>query len=162
VPKVEPWGDVAGLVEALGMPGGAMVAPVEIYDNGPRHIVCAVREPAIVAALRPDLQRLADVADEAGTSVCAVTGAGAVKTRMFIPGAGVAEDPATGSAAGPVGVHLLRHGLVEPGVQLTLSQGAEILRPSTLLVRVEGLPGSIGAVAVGGSAVLVGEGRFAL
>ena len=81
---------------------------------------------------------------------------------MFSPGVGIAEDPATGSAAGPVGVHLLRHGLVEAGVQLTLSQGAAIQRPSTLLVRVEGLPDAIASVAVGGSAVVVGEGRFSL
>jgi trans-2,3-dihydro-3-hydroxyanthranilate isomerase len=92
--------------------------------------------------------------------LCAVTGAGAVKTRMFSPGVGIAEDPATGSAAGPVGVHLLRHGIVEPGAQLTLTHGVEILRPSTLLVRVEGLPDAIASVAVGGSAVIVGEGAF--
>ena len=96
----------------------------------------------------------------AGTSVCCVTGPGAVKTRMFSPGVGIAEDPATGSAAGPVGVHLLRHGLVDPGTQLTLTQGVEIKRPSTLLVRVEGLPDAVASVAVGGSAVLVAEGRY--
>lgn len=162
LPAVEPWRDVAGLVDALGLPGGALAAPVEVYDNGPRHIVCAVRDPALVAGLRPDQVALAEVAASAGTSVCSPAGGGRVKTRMFLPGAGIAEDPATGSAAGPIGVHLLRHGLVEPGVQLTLSQGEEIQRPSTLLVRVEGLPDAVASVAVGGSAVLVAEGRFLL
>ena len=162
VPTVETWPDVGGLLDALGLPGDATVAPVEVYDNGPRHIVCAVGDPDVVAGLRPDMGQLAAVAGAAGTSVCAVVDGGTAKTRMFIPGAGVHEDPATGSAAGPVGVHLLRHGLVPPGVQLTLSQGAEIQRPSTLLVRVEGLPDAIASVAVGGAAVLVGEGRFTL
>jgi trans-2,3-dihydro-3-hydroxyanthranilate isomerase len=82
------------------------------------------------------------------------------RARMYAPGFGIAEDPATGSAAGPVGVHLLRHGLVEAGALLTLSQGVEIKRPSTLLVRVEGLPDAIAAVGVGGSAVVVGELTF--
>lgn len=162
LPSVEPWPDVGELLAALGLPAGTPVAPVEVYDNGPRHIVVAVGEEATVRGLRPDVQRLAEVAGPAGTSVCCVSGPAAVTTRMFIPGAGVAEDPATGSAAGPLGVHLLRHGLVDPGVQLTVSQGAEIARPSTLLVRVEGLPHAVASVAVGGSAVLVAEGRFTL
>jgi trans-2,3-dihydro-3-hydroxyanthranilate isomerase len=160
VPTVEPWKAVDELLGALGVDGAA--APVEVYDNGPTHVVVAVADEATVVGCRPDLQRLADVAGQSGTSVCAVTGDGAVTTRMFAPGLGVREDPATGSAAGPVGVHLLRHGLVAPGVQLTLSQGAQILRPSTLLVRVEGLPDAVASVAVGGTAVVVGEGRFDL
>ncbi len=160
VPTTTPWPDPDGLLAALRLPAGAAVAPVEVYDNGPTHVVVAVADEATVRDLRPDLQALAEAAGPTGTSVCAVTGTGAVKTRMFVPGAGIAEDPATGSAAGPVGVHLLRHGLVEPGIQLTLSQGAELLRPSTLLVRVEGLPDAVAAVAVGGTAVLVAEGRY--
>jgi trans-2,3-dihydro-3-hydroxyanthranilate isomerase len=95
-----------------------------------------------------------------GTSVCATTGEGTATTRMFVPGAGIVEDPATGSAAGPVGVHLLRHGLVPPGHELVLSQGVEIRRPSVLRVRVEGLPDAVAAVGVGGSAVVVGEATF--
>lgn len=162
VPAVEPWGDVGGLVTALGFAEGALAAPVERYDNGPRHIVCAVREEDVVRGARPDLGRLAAVAGAAGTSICAVTGRGTVVTRMFGPGLGVPEDPATGSAAGPLGVHLLRHGLVDPGVELTVSQGTEIQRPSRLVVRVEGLPDAIASVAVGGDAVIVGEGRFRL
>lgn len=162
LPSVQPWADVEGLLRALGVAPAALAAPVEVYDNGPRHVVVAVDDVAVVRNLAPDSGRLAAVAGPAGTSVCAVTGAGSVTTRMFIPGAGILEDPATGSAAGPVGVHLLRHGLVDPGVQLTLSQGAEIRRPSTLLVRVEGLPDAVASVSVGGQAVVVGESRFTL
>jgi len=162
VPVVSAWVDVDELLGALGLPAGAPVAPVEVYDNGPTYIVVVVGEEATVRGLRPDHGRLAAVAGASGTSVCCVTGPTTVTTRMFIPGAGIAEDPATGSAAGPVGVHLLRHGLVDPGVQLTLSQGAEIQRPSTLLVRVEGLPDAIASVGVGGAAVLVGRGEFTL
>lgn len=159
-PAIESWPDVPALVEALQLPGGAIVAPVEVYDNGPRHVVVAVRDEQLVVDLRPDLGALARAATTTGTSVCAVTGDRTVTTRMFLPGGGIGEDAATGSAAGPIGVHLLRHGLVPPGVQLTVSQGAQIGRPSTLLVRVEGLPDAVSSVAVGGQAVLVAEGRF--
>ena len=160
LPTIERWPDVDTLLQALGIDDVA--APVEVYDNGPVHVIVAVAGAARVRDLRPDLGRLEAVAGTMLVSVCAVSGPGAVKTRMFCPGAGVPEDPATGSAAGPVGVHLLRHGLVDPGVQLTLSQGAELRRPSTLLVRVEGLPDAVASVSVGGAAVLVGEGRFSL
>jgi trans-2,3-dihydro-3-hydroxyanthranilate isomerase len=160
LPTVEPWPDPEPLLDALGV--DATVAPVERYDNGPVHVLVAVGDEDVVRELRPDLGTVAALVGDRLVSVCAVSGRGAVKTRMFCPGGGIPEDPATGSAAGPLGVHLLRHGLVDPGVQLTLSQGAELQRPSTLLVRVEGLPDAVASVSVGGSAVLVGEGRFSL
>lgn len=157
VPTVEAVPEADALLAALGVEA---TTPVEVYDNGMAHIVVAVASPEVVAGAAPDLGRLARVAGRRGTSVCAPTGPGTAKTRMFVPGAGIAEDPATGSAAGPVGVHLLRHGLLDPGVELVLTQGVELRRPSTLRVRVEGLPDAIAAVAVGGTAVIVGEATF--
>lgn len=157
LPTVEPWADVDGVLGALGVDRSQLAAPVDVYDNGPTHLVVAVDDVAVVTGAAPDLGRLAKVAGRTGTSLCSVTGTDTVRTRMFVPGAGIAEDPATGSAAGPVGVHLLRHGLVQPGSLTTLTQGVEIHRPSTLLVRVEGLPTAIAAVGVGGSAVVVGS-----
>jgi trans-2,3-dihydro-3-hydroxyanthranilate isomerase len=147
---------------ALGVDAARLLAPVEVYDNGPTHLVVAVDDPDVVVGAAPDTGRLAKVAGRTGTSLCAVTGDGEAVTRMFVPGMGIAEDPATGSAAGPVGVHLLRHGLLAPGRLLTVSQGAQIKRPSTLLVRVEGLPDAVAGVAVGGTAVIVGELTFRL
>jgi trans-2,3-dihydro-3-hydroxyanthranilate isomerase len=162
VPTWTAWPEPKDVLDALGLDPGVVAAPLEVYDNGPKHLIVTVEREATVRGLRPDLGRLANAAPSAGTSVCAVTGPAAATTRMFFPAGGVAEDPATGSAAGPVGVHLLRHGLIEPGVGLTLSQGAELLRPSTLLVRIEGLPDAIGAVGVGGTAVIVGTAVFDL
>lgn len=162
VPTVAPWDEADAVLGALGLPADAVVAPLEVYDNGPQHLVVVVRSAEVVAGVTPDLGRLAAVAGRAGTSVAAVTGPGTAATRVFVPGMGVAEDPATGSAAGPLGVHLLRHGLVEPGRLLTVTQGVELRRPSTLLVRVEGLPDAVAAVGVGGSAVVVGSATFDL
>jgi trans-2,3-dihydro-3-hydroxyanthranilate isomerase len=160
LPEVEPWITVTEVLAALGVDDADLAAPLEVYDNGPTHLVVAVTDVDVVRRAAPDLGRLARVAGTTGTSLCAVTAPGAAATRMFVPGTGIPEDPATGSAAGPVGVHLLRHGLLEPGALLTLTQGVEIHRPSTLHVRVEGLPDAIAAVGVGGTAVIVGELTF--
>jgi len=74
----------------------------------------------------------------------------------------VPEDPATGSMAGPLACHLCRHGVVEWGREIVISQGAAIGRPSTLHARAEGGDGLIDAVEVGGSAVVVARGEFRL
>jgi trans-2,3-dihydro-3-hydroxyanthranilate isomerase len=81
---------------------------------------------------------------------------------MFAPASGVAEDPATGSACGPLGIHLARHGRIPFGEEVEVSQGAEVGRPSTLYVRVDGTPEKIDRVEVGGSAVIVARGEFRL
>ena len=73
-----------------------------------------------------------------------------------------AEDPATGSAAGPLAVHLLRHGLIASGDEIEISQGAEIGRPSTLFATAWGTPAQIDRVEVAGSAVVVASGEFRL
>jgi trans-2,3-dihydro-3-hydroxyanthranilate isomerase len=84
------------------------------------------------------------------------------KTRMFAPADGVPEDPATGSAAGPLAVYLARYGRIAFGEEIKITQGVEIGRPSTLYARVEGSPDRIELVEVGGSAVIVARGEFSL
>ena len=79
---------------------------------------------------------------------------------MFAPGLGVAEDPATGSAAGPIAVHLVRHGRAAYGEQLEIDQGAELQRPSRLLARAEGSGARIDRVEVGGGVEIVGRGEL--
>jgi trans-2,3-dihydro-3-hydroxyanthranilate isomerase len=81
---------------------------------------------------------------------------------MFGPADGVAEDPATGSAAGPLAIHLARHARIAFGEEIEISQGAEIGRPSTLYARVDGSPERIERVEVGGSAVVVARGEFSI
>ena len=78
--------------------------------------------------------------------------------RMFAPGAGVPEDPATGSAAGPLALHLARHGRIGSGDEIVITQGAEIGRPSTL----HAVARSAEEIEVGGSAVVVARGEFKL
>jgi trans-2,3-dihydro-3-hydroxyanthranilate isomerase len=77
---------------------------------------------------------------------------------MFAPFHGVDEDPATGSAAGPLAIHLARHGRIAFGDEIEIEQGAEIQRPSKLFARADGSAEKIERVEVGGSAVLVARG----
>ena len=79
---------------------------------------------------------------------------------MFAPNHGVVEDAATGSAAGPLAVHLARHGRIAFGERIEISQGTEIGRPSTLYATAYGNGDAIERVTVGGSAVVVARGEF--
>ena len=155
VPRWEPF-DRAD--ELLGVLGVESALPVELYHLGPGHVYIALQATEDVAALQPDFRRLARVTD-AGVNCFAGSGA-RWKTRMFAPTQGVDEDPATGSAAGPLAIHLARHGRVGYGEEIEISQGVEIGRPSTLFARVEGEGARIDRVEVGGSAVVVARGEF--
>jgi trans-2,3-dihydro-3-hydroxyanthranilate isomerase len=114
-----------------------------------------------VAAVKPDLAALAKQPNVLGINVSAGSGT-RWKTRMFAPSGGVNEDPATGSAAGPLAVHLARHGQIEFGQEIEIAQGVEIRRPSTLYARVDGSADQLERVEVGGSAVIVARGEFRL
>jgi trans-2,3-dihydro-3-hydroxyanthranilate isomerase len=151
--------DTAELFAALGV-GGAE-APVEVYDNGIRHSYVLLGSREEVAALRPDFPRLAAI-DETDCVSCFAGHGAEWKTRMFAPNSGVDEDPATGSAAGPLAVHLARHGRIGFGDQIRIEQGAEIGRPSVLYAQVDGSGDALERVSVGGSAVVVARGEFRL
>jgi trans-2,3-dihydro-3-hydroxyanthranilate isomerase len=159
IPRIGSFPDTPALLRALGV--GHAVLPVEIYDNGPRHVYVALESEAEVAALRPDFQTLARLLPR-GTTNCFAGAGRRWKTRAFAPGAGVLEDPATGSAAGPLACHLARHGRIRFGEEIEIRQGAEIHRPSLLYARVEGTAERIETVEVGGSAVTVARGEFRL
>ncbi len=83
-------------------------------------------------------------------------------SRMFAPGLGVAEDPATGAASGPLGCYLVRHGFVAPekAGEILSVQGVRMGRPSRVYIAIGMEGGRITDVRVGGTAVVVGEGRL--
>ena len=158
IPTWQPFTGERELFAALGVEGSEL--PLEAYDNGPTHLCVALRDEEAVAALRPDMGALAALG---ALNVSCFAGAGRrFKTRMFAPGLGVAEDPATGSAAGPLALHLARHGRIRFGEGIEIRQGVEIKRPSVLHARVDGSPEEIERVAVGGAAVVVARGEYRL
>ena len=83
-----------------------------------------------------------------------------VHGRMFDDGLGIGEDPATGSAQGPLGAYLVAHDLVrvEPTTRIRVEQGFEIARPSILDVEVDKAGAAVTAVRVGGRCVPMGGG----
>ena len=159
LPTVEAYEGEAELLAALGVESSEL--PVEVYDNGLRHVYVTSGSEDAVAALRPDFSRLADLDGVLGINCIAGSGTH-WKTRMFAPSGGVPEDPATGSAAGPLALHLARHGRIEFGDEIEISQGVEIGRPSTLFARVDGSADQVERVEVGGSAVIVSRGELKL
>jgi trans-2,3-dihydro-3-hydroxyanthranilate isomerase len=159
VPTIKPYPDETGLLEALGVASSEL--PIELYDNGMTHVYVALSSEEAVAELKPDMGRLKDLPAALGVNCFAGSGS-RWKTRMFAPAAGVPEDPATGSAAGPLAVHLARHGRIDFGAEIEISQGAEIGRPSTLYALAEGSAEQVERVEVGGSAVVVARGEFRL
>jgi len=161
LPSVEAYREEAELLRALGLDRSEL--PVEVYDNGIQHVYVGLPSREEVSALRPDLAALAHLPAVLGINCFAGEG-GHWKTRMFAPGEGlgIAEDPATGSAAGPLALHLARHGRIEFGQEIEISQGAEIGRPSTLYATVAGSAEHIERIEVGGAAVVVARGEFRL
>ena len=142
------------LLSLLGLEESGL--PVELYPQGPGHVYVELDSPKAVASLRPDLGALKELLPY-GT-VCFARDGEAWKARVFVPAQGVDEDPATGSAAGPLALHLSRHGRTEFGDEIVIRQGEEIGRPSTL----HAVARSPEEAEVGGSAVVVARGEFRL
>jgi trans-2,3-dihydro-3-hydroxyanthranilate isomerase len=156
LPAWRPYEREAELLAALGVRRSRL--PVEAYKNGPLHVYVELESEAEVAAVRPDFAALANLPD-VGANCFAGSGR-RWKTRMFAPAHGVNEDPATGSAAGPLAIHLARHGRIAFGDEIEIRQGAEIRRPSVLFARAVGSRERLERVEVGGSAVVVARGEF--
>ncbi len=84
---------------------------------------------------------------------------GVIRARVFVPGQGIIEDPATGSAAAALGGYIgARDGAATAKLGYVVEQGFEIKRPSFIELEVDKVDGEVTAVRVGGSAVMVSEG----
>ncbi len=153
VPSVTSVADPDLVLAAVG--AQASTAPIELYDNGTRHVIVVLPSVAEVSSLRPNSEAVRALG-LTGVSCVAASG-DRWRSRMFWENG---EDPATGSAAGPIACHLARHGLAPWGQEIVIEQGIEMGRPSLLHARVEGGDGLIDAVEVGGSAVTVARGEF--
>jgi trans-2,3-dihydro-3-hydroxyanthranilate isomerase len=162
IPSVALYDKADEFLSALGV--DRSVLPVTIYDNGIPHVYAMLERPDDVAALKPDYSALSELARSSGMSLVGFnvfSGSDlAWKTRMFAPADDIAEDPATGSAAGPLALHLARHGRIPWDTEIRIAQGAEIGRPSELFARVSGDADHVTRIEVSGFAVPVGGGWF--
>jgi trans-2,3-dihydro-3-hydroxyanthranilate isomerase len=158
IPTMHAFDAPSRLLEALGASRSEL--PIEAYVNGPTHVMVALAGEDAVAALAPDFRALVELGTLAVS--CFAGAQTRWKTRMFAPALGVFEDPATGSAAGPLALHLARHGRTGFGEEIEIRQGAEVGRPSRLLARVEGSAERVERIEVAGAAVIVARGEFSL
>ncbi|WP_436777587.1 PhzF family phenazine biosynthesis protein [Yinghuangia sp. YIM S09857] len=162
LPKIEPVPDglTCRLLDVLGLAGS--VLPVTLYDAGIRHLYVMADSPEAVMGIVPNHPALGAVVGSDHVNVFARTGPTSAVTRMFSPFDKVPEDPACGSAAGPLAAHLVRHGLLVSGTRITLSQGEAVGRPSTLYATARADRDKIRSIGVGGGVCLIGNGQLTL
>jgi len=157
-------GDRAGLAACLGL-GERDLAPDEdarVVSTGAAHLLVPAGDRGAVDRAAPDTARLKSALRQAGAEGCylysrdPVDAAGAVAyARFFNPTVGIAEDPATGTAAGPLAARLVAEGRIPDESTVIIEQGYALGRPSRIAVSV-----SQQRVRVGGSGLVVAEGSL--
>jgi trans-2,3-dihydro-3-hydroxyanthranilate isomerase len=163
---LERVGDHAGLAAALGLDQVELTAnePAKVVSTGAAHLLVPARDRAAVDRASPDRPRLRAILAAAGGEGCylysrdPVDAEGAVAyTRFFNPTVGIVEDPATGTAAGPLVAMLVAAGELPDGVTAIVEQGHALGRPSRIQVTVSGQ-----RVRVSGSGLVVAEGTLSI
>jgi len=162
-----PEEEVGPVAAALGLTEDAIRStglPVQQVSCGVPVMIVPVATRAHVDGASPDprLMKSHPVFYLYTTDRTAAQDAATVYTRMFAPELGIYEDPATGSASGPLGCYLVHHGVVAPEKARALLnlQGRKLGRPSWLHISIESANGAISRVRVGGESVFVAEGSF--
>jgi trans-2,3-dihydro-3-hydroxyanthranilate isomerase len=149
--------DPQEVARVLRLPPEGLLGRPRVCSTGLDQGFAQVRDPETLARVEPDLLGVRAL-PSLGLAAWAENGDAAVVQRYFVPQLGIAEDPATGSAAGALGALRVFRGAA-PG-RLTVRQGAEVGRPSTIEVEVDGEPGRPRSVRVAGRAVLVLEAEL--
>ena len=145
--------------------------PIQIISTGLPFLAVPIRALADLGRCRVNAALLAEIYQTAGATGCQSftretieIGEARAHVRMFAPGDNIAEDPATGSAAGALGAYLVQHGAsnlepVEGRFRFVIEQGDFMHRPSRIRLEVKGKPGAIEEVRVGGPSVVVAHGE---
>ncbi|CAN5600495.1 PhzF family phenazine biosynthesis protein [soil metagenome] len=170
-----PTDVVRGLLRMLGLSVSDLAGETWVAGCGLSFVHVPVSEEAVVRAVPtsgrfPDLAaklaglgRVDDLLD--AVNLYAVAGDAPrldVHARVFVPGAGVPEDPATGSAAAGLGMALVATGLLPEGGGYTITQGVEMGRPSSLSGRVEATGGTATRCHADGQVPPVASGEIAV
>jgi trans-2,3-dihydro-3-hydroxyanthranilate isomerase len=165
--------DRAGFARALGLPAQDLGAPApQVVSCGVPFLFAVLNTRVAVDGVSVDPGAYRDACRAAGiddlplfiftTDGTGATGGEAVYSRMLAPGFGIAEDPATGGASGPLGCYLFKHALIDRGrlSHAVSLQGAKMKRPSRIHISIDAKGEEITRVRVGGRSVLVGEGQL--
>jgi trans-2,3-dihydro-3-hydroxyanthranilate isomerase len=151
--------DIVDLAAALGLGADDLTVPglpTQVVSTGAPHLLVPARDAAVVDRARPDAARLLRVLQSLDGEGCYLfTLDGGISARFFNPTVGLWEDPATGTAAGPLACYLARYGRVAVGAHIQIAQGRAMGRPSRIDVRV-----GPAAPDIIGRGIIVAEGRF--
>jgi trans-2,3-dihydro-3-hydroxyanthranilate isomerase len=169
----EQIGDRAGFAAALGLAAGDFVdVPPQVVWCGVPFLFAALTSRRAVDAVSLDPRAFATVCRTSGidgvplfiftTDRGSAADDVAVYSRMLAPGLGIAEDPATGGASGPLGCYIHRYRLLprERLTHIVSLQGVKMLRPSRIHISIDARGETITRVRVGGRSVLLGEGTL--
>jgi trans-2,3-dihydro-3-hydroxyanthranilate isomerase len=171
--EVDDAHEQAEIARALGLAIEDLdeTLPIQIISTGLPFLAVPIRALADLRRCRVNAALLAEIYQRAGATGCEAftretieIGEARAHARMFAPGDNIAEDPATGSAAGALGAYLVYHGAanveaVDGRFRFVIEQGDFIHRPSRINIEVNGKPGTIDEVRVGGPSVVVARGE---
>ncbi len=174
--EIDDWQEQAEIARALGLAREDLdeSLPIQAVSTGNAMLLVPVRSLADLGHCRPNLAMLDEIYERSDFSEVNATGCYAftretleigearAHARFFV-GMNIGEDPATGSAAGPLGGYLVHHGAagIDPvdGVyRFVIEQGDFINRPSRIGLEVKGGVGKVEEVRVGGMSVVVARG----
>jgi trans-2,3-dihydro-3-hydroxyanthranilate isomerase len=167
-------GDRAALASAMALEEASLVKdlPAQVVSCGVPFLFVPIATRAAVDAVAIDRRALLRCCAGAGIDELPVfffttergSGTEMVYSRMLAPGFGIAEDPATGGASGPLGSYLLHHRVVSSSdaSEMVSLQGVAMGRPSRIHISIDGEPERITRVRVGGQSVLVGRGELSI
>ena len=156
--RIEAPGELAG---ALGLRHAELAGDAQVVSTGAAHLLVPVRDRRVVGRVTADAPRLRATLANVGGQGCyvycldPVSPAAVAHARFFNPTVGIWEDPATGSAAGPLVSRLVAEGVVTSGTPVLVEQGHAIGRPSRIRVEVDG-----DRVRIGGTGVVIAEGEL--
>jgi PhzF family phenazine biosynthesis protein len=137
--------------------------PAQVVSTGAGHMLVPVRNRAAINRAQPDMPRLFQQLRSVDGQGCylfsldPVNTTSTAYTRFFNPTEGIIEDPATGTAAGPLACYLAKYGKIAPNTTIMIEQGYTLKRPSHIEVRLHD-----DNVRIFGAAVTAAEGTLLL
>jgi trans-2,3-dihydro-3-hydroxyanthranilate isomerase len=156
--------DPVALAAALGL-GAADLSgegfPAQVVSTGAAHLLVPVRSREAIERAQPDAQRLSQHLRSVSGQGCylfsldTIDPLATAHTRFFNPTEGIVEDPATGTAAGPLACYLAKYGRISSVATVTIEQGYTLKRPSRIEVRLQS-----NEVRIFGAGVIVAEGTL--
>jgi len=154
--------------EALGIPKSSFIfsCPMQIVSTGLPVLIVPIISLNALKKIVININKLKQVLEKLNTDIIyaftqqTINSNASIHSRAFAPGIGIAEDPATGSAAGAVGAYLFKHDLVSGHISknIHIEQGYQMGRPSSLYVEIDQENKMIKSILVGGESVTVIEG----